>query len=115
MKWIAPVVLTTLLGANQTAPPKSKAPTRPAKQYTMEQFLDTTSIAGGFFSPDESRVLFSSNKTGIWNAYTVAVGGGAWTPVTRSAKDSTFAVGYFPRDNRILITRDEGGNELNHL
>jgi Tol biopolymer transport system component len=81
----------------------------------MEQFLDTTSIQGGYFSADESKVLFSSNKTGIWNAYTVPAGGGAWTPVTKSTKDSTYAVSVFPHDNRVLITRDQGGNELNHL
>jgi Tol biopolymer transport system component len=81
----------------------------------MEQFLDTTSIQGASFSADESRLLFSSNKTGIWNAYTIPVGGGVWTPVTTSTKDSTYAVSFFPHDNRVLITRDQGGNELNHL
>ncbi|MBA3297793.1 MAG: hypothetical protein H0U19_12760 [Acidobacteria bacterium] len=33
------------------------------------------SIQGASFSPDESRILFSSNKTGIWNVYTIGVGG----------------------------------------
>jgi hypothetical protein len=37
---------------------------RPSKQYTIEQFLDTTSMSGASFSADESRILFSSNKTG---------------------------------------------------
>jgi dipeptidyl aminopeptidase/acylaminoacyl peptidase len=91
------------------------AKTRPFKQYSIEQFLDTTSISGASFSHDESRLLFSSNKTGIWNAYTVPVGGGAWTPVTTSTTDSTYAVSFFPHDDRALITRDQGGNELNHL
>jgi dipeptidyl aminopeptidase/acylaminoacyl peptidase len=88
---------------------------RPAKQYTIEQFLETVSITGASFSPDESRILFSSNKTGIWNAYTVPAAGGDWTPVTTSTTDSTYAVSYFPTDERILFTRDQGGNELNHL
>ena len=59
--------------------PLAQAPTetiRQPKQYTIEQFLNTTSISGASFSADESRILFSSNKTGIWNAYTVPVGGG---------------------------------------
>lgn len=88
---------------------------RPQKQYSIEQFMNTVAITGASFSPDESRILFSSNKTGIWNAYTIAVTGGEWTPVTTSTTDSTFAVGYFPNDDRILFTRDQGGNELNHL
>jgi dipeptidyl aminopeptidase/acylaminoacyl peptidase len=111
MKWITLVVAAGLVAVM----PLPKAQQRPVKQYTMEQFLNTTSIGGASFSPDESRILFSSNKTGIWNAYTVAVGGGAWTPVTNSTKDSTFSVSFFPHDDRILITRDQGGNELNHL
>ena len=89
--------------------------TRPQKQYTIEQFMNTVAITGASFSPDESRILFSSNKTGIWNAYTIPVTGGEWTPVTRSTTDSTYSVGYFPKDDRVLFTRDQGGNELNHL
>src|SRR6185503_104261 len=65
--------------------------------------------------PDESRILFSSNKTGIWNAYTMPVAGGPWTQITRSTTDSTYAVSFFPQDDRILLTHDQGGNELNHL
>ena len=88
---------------------------RPLKQYTIEQFLNTTSLRDASFSADESRILFSSNKTGIWNAYTVPVTGGSWTPVTTSTKDTTLAISFFPNDDRILITRDQGGNELNHV
>src|SRR5688572_2262732 len=88
---------------------------RPQKQYSIEQFMNTVSVAGSSFSPDESRILFSSNKTGIWNAYTIPVTGGDWTPMTASTADSTFGVAYFPNDERILFTRDQGGNELNHL
>ena len=88
---------------------------RQPKQYTIEQFLNTTSITGASFSADESRLLFSSNKTGIWNAYTISIAGGPWTPVTSSTTDSTYGVSFFPTDDRILITRDQAGNELNHL
>jgi len=35
--------------------------------------------------------------------------------VTHSTNESTFAVDYFPKDNRVLFTRDQGGNEENHL
>jgi hypothetical protein len=38
--------------------------TRPAKQYTIEQFLTTTSMSGASFSPDESRILFHRTKAG---------------------------------------------------
>ena len=35
--------------------------------------------------------------------------------MTTSTKDSTYAISFFPTDNRVLITRDQSGNELNHL
>jgi dipeptidyl aminopeptidase/acylaminoacyl peptidase len=109
------LALTLQGAAAQTAKPAPGQTARPSKQYTIEQFLDTTSIGGASFSADESRVLFSSNKTGIWNIYSMPIAGGEWTQVTNSTTDSTYSVGYFPHDDRILLTRDQGGNELNHL
>jgi dipeptidyl aminopeptidase/acylaminoacyl peptidase len=88
---------------------------RAPKRYTIEQFMATTSVGGASFSADEQRVLFSSNETGIYNVYSVPVAGGPATRITGSTTDSTYAVSYFPLDDRILFTRDQGGNELNHL
>ena len=91
-----------------------KAPVLP-KRYTIEQFMATTSVGGASFSADGQRILINSNATGIFNVYSQAVGGGAPVPLTRSTTDSHYAVSYFPSDDRILYTRDQGGNELNHL
>jgi len=85
------------------------------RHYTIEQFMATTWVAGASFSPDETKVLFSSDESGIRNVYVVPVAGGAPVALTRSTTDSTTAVSYFPKDERILFTRDQGGNELNHL
>jgi Tol biopolymer transport system component len=97
--------------------PKVSTPSAPAvKQYSIEQFMDTVSLHGRpSFSADESRLLFSSNKTGIYNAYSIPVAGGEPTPITTSTTDTILAISYFPKDDRILFTRDQGGNELNHL
>src|SRR4026207_1695489 len=114
MSFVHALVAVLLVVSMPAAAPLAQAPHQP-KQYTIEQFLNTTSITGASFSADESRLLFSSNKTGIWNAYTIPIGGGSWTPVTSSTTDSTYGVSFFPTDDRILITRDQGGNELNHL
>ncbi|MCB1568776.1 MAG: S9 family peptidase [Xanthomonadales bacterium] len=59
--------------------------------------------------------MFSSDRSGVWNAYAMPIGGGEWTAVTQSNVDNVWAVGYFPHDTRILITRDHGGDELDHL
>ncbi|MFY2763474.1 S9 family peptidase [Arenimonas sp. MALMAid1274] len=88
---------------------------RPSRQYRIEEFVESTGVSGVSFSADETRLLFSSNKTGIWNAYTMPVAGGEWAPVTQSTTDNNYAVAYFPADDRVLVTRDQGGNELNHL
>ena len=98
-----------------TAAAAQTPPRRPSKSYTIEQFMATTTVNGASFSADEKRVLFSSNETGIFNVYSVPVAGGSATPVTASTADSTYAVSYFPHDDRLLFTRDQGGNELNHL
>ena len=105
---VAAVVLPAAIAA-------AGAAQRPSRQYTIEQFLTTTSVAGASFSHDESRVLFSSNESGIFNVYSLQVTGGKATPITSSATDTTIAVSYFPKDDRVLYTRDQGGNELNHL
>jgi len=88
---------------------------QPVKQYTIEQFMNTVRIGGSSFSADERSILFHSNKSGIFNVYSVAVTGGEPAQLTNSTKESTFAVSYFPNDSRILYTYDRGGNENNHL
>jgi dipeptidyl aminopeptidase/acylaminoacyl peptidase len=88
---------------------------QPVKQYTIEQFMNTVRIGGSSFSADEKSILFHSNKTGIFNVYSVAVTGGEPAQLTSSTKESTFAVSYFPNDARLLYTYDRGGNENSHL
>jgi dipeptidyl aminopeptidase/acylaminoacyl peptidase len=97
--------------------PAAKAPKaqKQPKRYTIEQFMATTSVTGASFSKDEKNILFSSNETGIFNVYTIPVGGGKPVPLTRSSTDSTYAIGYFYNDDRVLFTRDSGGNERNHV
>ncbi|MFN7673542.1 MAG: prolyl oligopeptidase family serine peptidase [Betaproteobacteria bacterium] len=89
--------------------------TKSLKRYTIEQFMATTSYAGASFSADEKSILFSSNETGIFNAYKISTSGGKAEAKTKSATDSTYAVSFFPGDDRILFTRDNGGDENNHL
>src|SRR3954454_22621153 len=110
------LVAALLVPAFALAAPASKsAVTRQPKQYTVEQFMATVNIGGASFSPDETKVLFSSNETGIFNAYTVPAAGGTPTRLTDSTKEAIQTVGFFPKDDRILLTYDQGGNENNHL
>ena len=85
------------------------------KRYTIEQFMATTSLNGVSFSKDEKHILINSNETGIFNAYAIPVAGGKPVAMTKSTTDSTYGVDYFYNDDRILFTRDKGGDENNHL
>jgi dipeptidyl aminopeptidase/acylaminoacyl peptidase len=101
--------------ADAKSQPKAAAKARTVRQYTIEQFMDTTRTGGLSFSADEKQVLFHSNKTGIFNVYSVSVAGGAAKQLTNSTKESTYAVSYFPSDARFIYTYDRGGNENSHL
>ncbi len=102
------VVLSTLPGCATVV-------TEPAAPiYSAETFFETTTVFGASFSHDESRVLMTSDASGVFNVYGQPVAGGPSTALT-AAQDSRFAVSYFPQDDRFLFSADEGGNELNHL
>src|SRR5687768_12944675 len=75
------------------------------KQYTIEQFMTSTSVNRASFSPDDSEILFDSNETGVINVYSIPVSGGKAKQLTNS-KETTIAVSYFPRDRRVLYRRD---------
>ncbi|MEQ9377922.1 MAG: prolyl oligopeptidase family serine peptidase [Imperialibacter sp.] len=86
------------------------------KTYSIEQFYKNINVSGGSFSPDESKMLVSTNETGIYNAYEIPVDGkGEKKQLTNSTVDSYFALSYFPNDERVLFTADQGGNENNHI
>jgi len=85
------------------------------EQYTIEQFMDNEAIGGGSFSPDKSNLLISSNRSGIYNMYTIPTAGGEYTAITASDSSSIFAVSYFPNDDRMLYRADDNGDEIYHL
>jgi dipeptidyl aminopeptidase/acylaminoacyl peptidase len=98
-----------LAGASQT--PDARA----VPKYDARTFYETTTYSGASFSADEKRLLITSDASGVFNAYSLPVEGGEPQPLTDSKASAIFAVSYFPHDDRILYTQDEGGNELNHL
>ncbi len=91
-----------------------EAVTGPSQTYTMEQFMKTVAVGGGSFNPDETKLLISSNATGVFNVYVIDIATGEQTAITEG-DNTTFGIGFFPEDERILFTRDQAGNELNHL
>jgi len=94
--------------------------TESVETYEAAAFFETTSYgmassAGFAFSPDDDAILVHSDETGIFNAYALPIDGSEPATLTASETDSTFALSYFPGDERILVTHDSGGDELNHI
>lgn len=85
------------------------------RSYSIEQFMNTTSIFGSSFSHDDKLILFSSNETGVYNGYTIPIEGGEPTKITDSEENAIYTISFFPNDNRILYRSDEGGNEIYHI
>ena len=74
------------------------------RRYTIEQFMASTWLTGASFSADEQRVLFSSDATGIFNVCSLPATGGWPEALTTSQADTTYAVSYFPDDDRIFAS-----------
>jgi dipeptidyl aminopeptidase/acylaminoacyl peptidase len=89
-------------------------------RYSAAQFFGTTSfgvVSGGgeAFSRDGRHLLISSDAGGVFNAAALPVAGGEPVRLTASRDNAIFAESYFPNDERILYTADQGGNELDHV
>lgn len=111
MSWIRRSGWTALLALG--------APRRPHNRAAVEAVHDRTVSR---HHVDEWRLVLRRRvahpvlveQDGVWNVCAIPVTGGEWTRITRSTTDSTYAVFFFPKDDRILFTRDQGGNEFNH-
>lgn len=101
-------------------PAVAVAQTGPVPRYDAEAFYATTSYslgsaAGHVFNAETGQILISSDETGVFNAYALDPETGDLTALTASESNATFAVSWFPADGRVLVTADQGGNELNHV
>ncbi|HET9275393.1 MAG TPA: S9 family peptidase [Gemmatimonadales bacterium] len=105
---VALVVLPAAAAGQQAAPGA-------VPRYPIEDFFHTTAYAGASFSADGTRLLVSSNQTGVWNIYEISVAGGEPKALSSSTTDAVRGIGFFPADDRVLFGRDQGGNELTHI
>lgn len=83
--------------------------------YSAEQFYATKSYQGSAINHNGQSLLVASDETGVFNLYRVSLDGKSWLPLTNSTTDAMLPVDWFPKDDRVLYTADQGGNELNHL
>lgn len=83
--------------------------------YTAEQFYATKSYMGNRINHNGQSLLVASDESGVFNLYRVSIDGSSWQPLTTSTSDAMMPVDWFPQDDRVLYTADQGGNELHHL
>lgn len=114
MKKIMVLVLVSLVWACKEEK-KEPSIAETMKTYTIAQMMDNEAIGGGSFSPDNSKLLISSNRSGIYNMYTIPASGGEMLPVTQSDSSSVYSISYFPKDERMLFRMDNNGDEIYHI
>ena len=107
MKSLLLALSTLFLLGCASSEPTVQAP----QQYSIEQFYENVSLGGGSFSPDEDKLLISSNESGIYNLYEIDIASGERMALTNSTQESYFAESYFPNDERFVFSFDEGGDE----
>jgi dipeptidyl aminopeptidase/acylaminoacyl peptidase len=109
-------LLVGLLAAVAACSPRGGPPPRPSvARHSVADFYKNAEYSGVSFSADGSRILVSSNRSGVWNAYAIPVASGEPEALTHSTTDSIVTDSYFPGDDRVLYSSDEGGNELSHV
>jgi dipeptidyl aminopeptidase/acylaminoacyl peptidase len=84
---------------------------RSAKQYTSAQFMNTARISGVAFSPDEEKILYTSDASGIRNVYEVCLSDGRHRQLTYSRSENIQSISYLPNDGCILFSKDLGNLE----
>ena len=88
--------------------------TRKPAKYSIEQFYKNIRRRRILFN-DETKLLVSSDESGIFNVYEIDIQSGEKTQKTFSEKESFFAIDYLPGSNDFLFSADKGGDELNHI
>ena len=111
MKKLVVLLCISLIWSCKEAP-KEPSIAETLQTYTIAQMMDNESVFGGSFSPDNSKLMVSSNRTGINNVYEVNTATGEFMPVTESDSSSIYAISYFPNDGRMLFDMDDNGDEI---
>ena len=85
------------------------------QQYSIETLMSNNRSSGGYFSKDADKLIYSSDKSGIFNIYEVDLSTNEETQLTDSKEESFFARGYSPTTGEVIYSADKGGNENSHI
>lgn len=112
MKLYKGIVLSALILLSCKQDKEESTPTKEVSQYSIEQFMNNEEVWANGFNHDRSRVLLTSNRSGIFNLYSIPTSGGEAEAITASDSTSVWGVSYFPNDDRILFRMDDNGDEV---
>ena len=123
-------LLAWVAGCAEETVDQAESRSRPSQIYTMEQFTKTISVGGNSFNHDETRLLVSSNESGVFNVFeldlatgnrvdgTVSVllgdGAGGFAPFT-DGQGSTLRDYWVGGEPVALLTGDYNGDTLPDL
>ena len=85
------------------------------EQYSIETLMSNNRTSGGYFSKDANKLIYSSDKSGIFNIYEVDLKTNEEIQLTDSTEESFFARGYSPTTGEVIYSADKGGNENSHI
>jgi len=85
------------------------------QQYSIETLMSNNRSSGGYFSKDAKKLIYSSDKSGIFNIYEVDLETKLEKQITDSKEESFFVRGYSPITGEIIYSADIGGNENSHI
>ena len=88
---------------------------RNIQQYSIETLMSNNRSSGGYFSKDADKLIYSSDKSGIFNIYEVDLSTNEETQLTDSNEESFFVRGYSPNTGEVIYSADKGGNENSHI
>jgi dipeptidyl aminopeptidase/acylaminoacyl peptidase len=95
--------------------PKKDAPPKQVPLYSVGQFYKNARITAAAFSPDETKLLVTGDRSGIFNLSEITLADASEKPVTSSTVESYFAVDYVRAPGGVLYSADKGGDENDHI
>ncbi|WP_231459544.1 MULTISPECIES: S9 family peptidase [unclassified Pedobacter] len=88
---------------------------RTPKEYSSEQLRNNIAIEGAGISVNDSSILVSNNASGIFNVQEINLTDTSAKVLTKSTKESNFAIDYLPDGKHFFYSSDKGGDENSHI
>ncbi|RZK90288.1 MAG: S9 family peptidase, partial [Pedobacter sp.] len=109
------ILYTMLLAIGVISCNNPEKSVRTPKEYSSEQLRNNISIEGAGISVNDSSLLVSNNASGIFNVQEINLADTSAKVLTKSTKESNFAIDYLPDGNHFFYSSDKGGDENNHI